>query len=161
MSLSDLGALGEFLGFFAIIATLIYLSRQIRLAREDSAKAVLQARATAWREMVMQTVSVEALSETLIKAQDAYDEKPNRFERGLIEHGLSRVEANKVFRWMYAQWRMNQVWHQTHESEDRGDLDATLVGTYKVGLGRAFWEQFGGLGNTDFANHVNALLERD
>ena len=34
MSIGQLGALGEFLGFFAVLATLIYLSVQTRQARE-------------------------------------------------------------------------------------------------------------------------------
>jgi len=34
MSLGELGALGEFLGFFAVLATLIYLSLQTRQAKE-------------------------------------------------------------------------------------------------------------------------------
>ena len=163
MSIEELGALGEFLGLFAIIATLIYLSLQVRLTREDSGKAALEARSAAWRDMVMQTVSDNDLTETLLKAQAAYQEEPSTFERELMELGLVHAEANKVFRWMYAQWRMNQVWFQTHSPDQRDDLDATLLATYSSGLGRGFWNhfggRFGGRGKTAFAAHVDGLIQ--
>ena len=41
MSIMELGALGEFLGVFALVATLIYLSIQVRQARNESANAVV------------------------------------------------------------------------------------------------------------------------
>ena len=43
MTVMELGALGEFLGVFALVATLIYLSIQVRHARSESEKAVLEA----------------------------------------------------------------------------------------------------------------------
>ena len=49
MSIMELAALGEFLGVFALVATLIYLSIQVSHARNESANAVLEARATGLR----------------------------------------------------------------------------------------------------------------
>ena len=43
MTVMELGALGEFLGVFALVATLIYLSIQVRYARSESEKAVPEA----------------------------------------------------------------------------------------------------------------------
>ncbi len=53
MSIMELGALGEFFGVFALVATLIYLSIQVRQARNESANAVVEARATGIRELHM------------------------------------------------------------------------------------------------------------
>jgi len=41
MTIMELGALGEFLGVFALVATLIYLAIQVRHARNESEKVVL------------------------------------------------------------------------------------------------------------------------
>lgn len=51
MTIVELGALGEFLGVFALVATLIYLSIQVRYARDESEKAVLEARNSGIREL--------------------------------------------------------------------------------------------------------------
>ena len=46
MSIMELGALVEFFGVFALVANLIYLSIQVRQARNESASAVVEARKT-------------------------------------------------------------------------------------------------------------------
>ncbi len=71
MSIVELGAVGEFLGVFALVATLIYLSRQVRHARNESAHAVLEARATGIREMSMAAATSDGLSAAISKAFEA------------------------------------------------------------------------------------------
>ena len=45
MSIMELGALGEFVAAMAVLITLIYLTIQVRGAREETTRAVLQSRA--------------------------------------------------------------------------------------------------------------------
>ena len=72
MSIMELGALGEFLGVFALVATLIYLSVQVRHARNESANAVIQARTTGTRELSMGIATSDGLSAALTKALRGY-----------------------------------------------------------------------------------------
>ncbi len=44
MSVMELGALGEFLGVFALVATLIYLAIQVRQSRMQMKASTTQAR---------------------------------------------------------------------------------------------------------------------
>lgn len=68
MSIQDLGAIGEFLGFIAVIGTLIYLSiqtRQTRLASERNATIALIAAHSRWREALYRNAE---LADLLAKA---------------------------------------------------------------------------------------------
>jgi hypothetical protein len=55
MSIGELGALGEFLGFFAVLATLLYLSMQTRQAKEvalgQAARSVVSDFQAVWQTL--------------------------------------------------------------------------------------------------------------
>ena len=94
MTVMELGALGEFLGVFALVATLIYLSIQVRHARGESEKAVLEARTTGMRELALSVATSDGLSAALVKAQEAVEGTPSPFEVALISRsGPSRSES--------------------------------------------------------------------
>ena len=64
MSIQDLGAIGEFLGFVAVIGTLIYLSvqtRQGRLATERNSTIALIAAHSRWREALYRNSDLAGL----------------------------------------------------------------------------------------------------
>ena len=83
MTVMELGALGEFLGVFALVATLIYLSIQVRYARDESEKAVLEARTTGTRELSMGVATSDGLSAALAKAFESVGHGPEgRANRG-------------------------------------------------------------------------------
>lgn len=68
LSIQDLGAIGEFLGFIAVIGTLIYLSiqtRQTRLVSERNATVALIAAHARWREALYQNAD---LADSLARA---------------------------------------------------------------------------------------------
>ena len=67
MSITELGALGEFFGVFALVATLIYLSIQVRHAKNESANALHEARATGIRELHMGVATSDGLAAASIR----------------------------------------------------------------------------------------------
>ena len=91
MSIMELGALGEFLGVFALVATLIYLSVQVRYARSESEKAALEARTAGTIELSLSRAASEGLTAAVVKAEEAVGTAPRPFEAELISRGLERA----------------------------------------------------------------------
>ena len=158
MSIMELGALGEFLGVFALLATLIYVAIQVRQARHESEKAVLQARYTGVRELSLSLAASQGLSAALVKAEEAVGEAPRAFEAELIAHGLDRQEAYRVYWWHLAQWRHDKTQYETGNQEQRTDQDGRLRAVYSRGVGRLFWDDFARLADDMFSQHVDQLI---
>jgi len=157
----ELGALGEFLGVFALVATLIYLSIQVRHARNESANAVLQARTTGTRELFMGLATSDGLSAAMTKAMEATGSSVHPFEAELIARGLDHQEAQRVWRFYLAQSSHHRTQYQTTRGEQRRALDGGIRANYLSSLGRLFWDNFRGSGDVEyaaFAEHVNHLI---
>ena len=158
MTVMELGALGEFLGVFALVATLIYLSIQVRHARSESEKAVLEARSTGIRELSMGAASSEGLSAALVKANEATGEAPNAFQAELMSHGLDRQEATRVFLYYLATWGLDKTTYDASTPDQRNASDRRLRGVYTRGTGRLFWDNFAQQRTEPFIIHVNQLI---
>ena len=161
MTVMELGALGEFLGVFALVATLIYLSIQVRYARSESEKAVLEAGTIGIRELALSAATSDGLSAALVKAQEAVGAAPYPFEAELISRGLDWQEAHRLNSWYVAGWRLDATQYETATQEQRVTLDGRLRVIYFRGVGRLFWDNFRGsvgVQNTPFADHLNALI---
>ena len=158
MSIMELGALGEFLGVFALVATLIYLSVQVRYARSESEKAVLEARTTGIRELNLNMATSDGLAAAMVKAEEAFGAAPLAFAAELISHGLNRQEAHRVNMWYIAAWRLDRTQYVTANQEQRSEQDNRLRAVYSRGVGRLFWDNFARPQSSPFAEHVNQLL---
>ena len=160
MTVMELGALGEFLGVFALVATLIYLSIQVRYARDESEKAVLEARTTGVRELSLSVATSDGLSAALVKADEAIGVVPGDFEAELISYGLDRQEANRVGRWYLATWRLDRTQYETATTQEQlNTQNGRLRAIYVSGVGRLFWDNyFQPQAATPFATHVNQLI---
>ncbi len=142
MTVMEPGALGEFLGVFALVATLIYLSIQVRHARSESENAVLESRTTGIRELQLSVATSDGLSAALVKADEAIGVVPRSFDAELISKGLDRQEAERVHRWFLATWRLDLTQYQTATQEQRIGQDDRLQTIYSSGVGRLFWDNF-------------------
>ncbi len=158
MTVMELGALGEFLGVFALVATLIYLSIQVRYARDESEKAVLESRTTGIRELSLSAATSDGLSAAIIKANDAVGATPNSFAAELISHGLDRQEANRVHHWYLATWRLDRTQYESATQVQRSEQERRLLAVYAGGVGRLFWDNFGARNPIPFTDHVNQLI---
>jgi hypothetical protein len=158
MSIIELGALGEFFGVFALLATLIYVAIQVRQARHESERAVLQASYTGVRELSLSVAASQGLSAALVKAEEAVGEAPRAFEAELIARGLDRQEAYRVYWWYLAQWRHDKAQYESGNQEQQTDQVGRLRAVYSSGVGRLFWDDFARFQNDLFSQHVNQLI---
>ena len=105
MSILELGALGEFLGSIAVIATLVYLSVQVRQntrSMNESKKLALaqtyQLRSDALQMMLVRAADSNYIGPVISKLTDAgYPEDIAALEQ------LSRVERQRFRLWQIAQ----------------------------------------------------------
>lgn len=135
-----LGNLGEFVGAIAVVATLVYLSIQVRHARGESEKALLEARSTAIRELTMSAATSEVLTSALLKAEACVGDVSTRFETELISRGLAPEDARRVLQHHIARLLVDQTQYLTAPRDERSARDAILRNGYARGLGRLFWE---------------------
>ena len=158
MTVMELGALGEFLGVFALVATLIYLSIQVRYARSESEIAVLEARTTGVRELSLSVATSDGLSAALVKADEAIGGAPRSFEAELISHGLDNQEARRVTQFYLATWRHDRTQYETATTQEQlNTQNARLRAIYVRGVGRLFWDNFQQAA-IPFTDHINQLI---
>ena len=92
MSVQDLGAMGEFFGAFAVLATLVYLSIQTRLTRKAAQESAMFAVAEATRALPQMYakyrtfMATPVLAEIVVKARtEPLDEKEGLMFSAIFE----------------------------------------------------------------------------
>ena len=161
MSIMELGALGEFVGSIGVIATLIYLAIQVRQTKNLALNAAVERRSEATRDLFLGAAASDGLTTALAKADTALEGQVSPSIEALIQEGLSREEALRVF-WFNAS--MGRHYQSTFRAElptiERREFDQRIVNYFRTPTGRFFWtysrQNFAG----DFAEYVEGLLER-
>ncbi len=138
IDIQDLGALGEFFGGFAIIATLVYLSIQVRLARKTTMAQIYQMRADA-ASLAAMLVGVSA---PLVAVTGRY--RQLRAEHGAAEAvaHLEPDERDRLFWYMRGQLtRIDNIYHQTQEG--LMDRDTFKGFATQIRLDAGAWREMG------------------
>ena len=100
MTISELGSLGEFVSGFAVLATLIYLSIQVRQAKREAVIAQVQSRQAAGQSLLLEG-SRPALG-SLIAEVNAKTGHTYVFQVALErELGLNREQAYRLGQFCY------------------------------------------------------------
>lgn len=124
MNWEAIGAAGEVLGAVAVFVTLVYLATQIRHAKDESRRALSQARTEANRELIALGLEDKIL-EAHIKADIAFESEPSGAAQMLMsEAGLSREEATRVLMVYLAYW--NYVVQIVPVAESLGESERKL-----------------------------------
>ena len=71
MSWDAIGAIGEMIGSFAVLVTLVYVAIQVRVARSETARAISRSRSDDLRDHAIQVSQSEWLSRISAKADAA------------------------------------------------------------------------------------------
>jgi hypothetical protein len=104
MNWDAVGAIAEGLGAIAVLATLIYLSTQIREQRRAAQRAIASDR---WGHLVqlwLHRASNERFGEVYMRANEALGTERSEFVRALSERtGLDTTEA-RLLSWEQAAW---------------------------------------------------------
>ena len=141
MTISELGSLGELIGSVAILATLVYLAIQTRLARSESAAADARNYGASIRELQLILVSDESLTEAHMKATRAFGGLGVFAEMPVLqEAGLSDVQQFKLQMYYWALLQHYWTQYRSMDPRKRSDLDAGIAMNFGDGFGRAFWE---------------------
>ena len=137
MNWEAIGAIGEVLGAFAVVATLLYLALQVRHAKTATTDATRLNRANGVQAMLLAMSTDDALRSSVNKAMnsEAYiNELSNRL-------GISADEAERVE--MYASYWFWLHWGQYASSTSEKDINElrNLVSTfYRFPYMQACWE---------------------
>ncbi len=157
-----LGNIGEFVGSAAILVTLLYLSIQVRESRKQQAVASRQQREESIRAQQMGFAISSDLVEAVCKARDAVGEEPRGFTKSLVDRGLSRSEAERVFSYMTAGIRIQaSTFYTSADEEQRQQADHVGRLLYGRGLGALFWDSYSksmGDGLGPFRAYLDELL---
>ena len=162
MGIVELGALGEFVGSIAVLATLIYLSFQVREARAESRSNLLHHRNDAARSLWLSEVSNPALVAALVKGEQALGGK-RAAETALVEHaGLTTEEAKMVSNSFMANFFHRQTLYLSRLTEtERRTLDRQIALIFSGGLPRLWFENIPSMKKSfdpTFVAHVEEIL---
>ncbi len=156
MSIMELGALGEFLGVFALVATLIYLSVQVREAKDQSEQAVVEARSSGARELMTALATSDGLSAAFCRANDILGVSDGTVDAELNSRGVDAQDALRLTYWWQARWLADFT--EFEGISNKAKNDPRLLATYGAGLGRLYWDAQPREFSIPFTDHINRLL---
>ena len=164
MGIVELGALGEFIGSIAVLATLIYLTFQVREARAESRSNLLQHRNDSARNLWLGENSNPELVAALVKGNEALG-SDRTMDIALVEHaGLTKEEARMVVNNFMANLFHRQTLYLSRLTDaERRTLDVQLRLIFSGGLNRLWFDNIGHPTGFDsgFVAHVERLLSTD
>jgi len=151
MSLNEyaqlLGNFGEFLGSIAVLATLVYLTVQVRQAKQQLTLAGLQARAN----------HAIGVLEPIVQSADLASifAKLDFIDYG--DFGLSKEETVAFGAWAH-------IWMKTEEGSfymlPEGSHDDLRTWWLATAAGAEFWEKNKGFYDKDFIEHMEGLKQK-
>ena len=129
MTIQDWGAVGEIVGAFGIVVTLLYLATQIRYARIASTDASRQHRVAAIREIETQVLNNPEIFEAWSKATGSTFSE--MMQQPLMEaYNLNSREAQLVEKvasvWLWTHWAQ----HRSMKSDTDIEELETLVSNF-------------------------------
>ena len=146
MTIMELGALGELLGAIAVIATLVYLSVQVRqntrsldAAQKLALAQTYQMRSDALQNMLVKAASSEIGAIIAKLTQAGYPENIQALDK------LTPLERSR-----FRQWQIAQIahWDNMHYQYQRGFLDEEYYRDEFVVRVRRLWPVWQALGLT-------------
>ncbi len=164
MNLMELGAIGEFVGAIAVVATLIYLSVQIRQntrsmdqGRKLALAQTYQIRADALQDMLVRAADSEHVAPIIVKLTEAgYPQDI----AGLDE--LTTEERGRFRLWQIAQ---HAHWDNMFYQYQQGFIDEEYFrDTFKVRVARLAptWQALGLIvSRGSFSKEIEKILARD
>ena len=155
-----LGSLGEFLGSIAVLATLVYLTIQVRHARIESGVSAMQQRTSQVIAITGGSTTSDSLAEALSLSYAHYGGLPTQsFAEGLVtEAGMTQKQALQVATYFGSLMFVYMVQHEVSDEAGRALNDQAIVAHLHAGLGGRFWEHTKTMIPEAFAGHVEGML---
>ena len=160
-----LGNYGEFVGSLAILITLVYLSIQVRQVKRQQEIEDRQNRELSIRDYQMGFAISESLAKAVVSAREAVGDEPREFVAKLIDQGLARTDAERVWSYYVAGIRINvNTFYTSSDELQREASNTAMRKNYSTELGALFWRTYSSSAGTalgSFREHVNNLLDSD
>jgi hypothetical protein len=152
MTIFELGALGEFVAAFAVVASLIYVGFQLSQSRVQMRAGAAQARTDCYITMQSAMMAIPELMEAQQKAYRG--EELTEQDQHYLRNELN-ARAFMLENWYY-QRKMGQL-----DSSMSKRLDHLMV-FRRYAFARQWWEDVGSSGgfSDEFIQHVNDVLAR-
>ena len=156
-----LGSLGEFLGSIAVLATLIYLTIQVRHARLESAATAMLQRTSHVLAVTGGSTTSDSLAEALTLAYAHYGGAPMQSftERLVTDAGMTERQAFQVAMYFASFMNVYVIQHAVSDEAGRALNDIAIVNQLHAGLGRRYWEDFKSVPPEAFVGHVQHMLD--
>ena len=158
MNWDAIGAVGEILGAVAVVATLVYLARQVNYARTEAADANRLSRANGLRDWNLALMTNNELRDSITKShrmQPYFQAFAEELEIGADDAARSEW-SNAYFFWVH--WGQ---WSTTSDDEGKAELEEMIRGYYTVPVVRYSWDN-GRYGKdvfeTRFVEYVDNIL---
>lgn len=159
-----LGNYGEFVGSLAILVTLVYLSMQVRQVKKQQEIEDRQNRELSIRDYQMSFATSESLASAVVSAREVIGDEPREFVTRLIDQGLARTDAERVWSYYVAGIRIGaNTYHTSSDELQREASNTVMRKNYSTKLGALFWKDYSEAGTAlgPFREHVNSLLDSD
>ena len=148
MTITELGALGEFVGAIAVVATLIYLALQVRQHTFTTKAQMVQDAAAAQQRVLMRLMDDDMVQATIRR-----------------QNGEPRTDADVAKRrtWFTANLRGHESYYYQYQQGlfDEGIHHAktnALRGMARDEAFRAVWSESRGNWSPDFADYIDGLM---
>jgi hypothetical protein len=151
MDLPTIANLSEIVAAVAVLVTLIYLSIQVRQAKEQIALGGRQARADAAREVLASVSETDYLAPIFGKLGD--------FPWG--DFGLeSKEETARFAAWCHAWMRTEEHNFRALPKSERPSQNQLLLMWLSTSWGAGFWNQVKAVYDAEFAAYVDGLQKQ-
>lgn len=145
-----LGNFGEFLSSIAVLATLVYLTVQIRQTKEQLVHTSQVTRGKAALQ-IMSSISESTHVAPILAKLGGWS---------WSDYGLDNDEDTIRFgSWCFAWWRVQEMNYRAYSS-DQLETQEQLLMAWLAAWGTPFWPDNRGIFDNDFAAKVDILYER-
>lgn len=156
MNWEMIGAIGEWAGALAVVITLVYLSSQIRQAKEATRQATEQRRGEVAHRQLQLIVENPEFAELLTRNSG----NAQSMDEMAVHWGCSRAEAHQLVMF-YSAWGMS--WEEYYLSGSRNPerwatVERRIVGQLSTEPGRSFWKNMKQLYSPEFVSRIDHLL---
>ena len=152
MNFQDVGAVGELVGGIAVIATLIYLSVQVRQANVSTHRNMYAQAATATSEFWLTLAREDQLYETftsMLRAPETLDERDLHRGYLVMDSYLSLMESYYLHNKQYSEHLSQERWGRI------------LRRMFSTPGGVLYWQTRNTSFHTEFAQYIDTFISRD
>jgi hypothetical protein len=158
-----LGNIGEFVGSLAVLATLIYLSVQVKEAKEALLADSRDQRASRALDIFLTAADSDHIVSALVAEQESSGVRRRAFVQSLMDRGISAEDAERL-RFFYSAWNRHYetLWRSPLSEDERRSIASNIRFTFAAGTGPEFWNTTASKTTSkDYAKFVEQAIAAD